>query len=280
MSDAKLLFAGLPHTGKSSFLALLNLAITSSAKVSLSLGHFKDDREYLNGLTNKLLSCEPADRTLVGQSDGLTLSLLTAAGHEIALSIPDLSGETWRDVLTDRVCADDLIERIESTPGICIFVHALDFSNDPTIADVHRAAAALGEEPEHFTADSHQQWGDGTAWSSQVALVDLMQLLSRQFAPEPKRVALVVSAFDVAAGQSPADWIAENAPLADQFLRSNAETVSVRVFGLSAQGGRFDDAQELSELRQRHPLERAYVLDSEGSPVDLDAPIVWALAVD
>ncbi|MBF4563127.1 hypothetical protein ITJ43_13395 [Microbacterium sp. VKM Ac-2870] len=279
MTDARLLFAGVPHTGKSTFLALLNLAITSGARVSLSLGHFQDDREYLNGLTARLMSCEPADRTLLSQSDGLSLSLRTATSQDISLSIPDLSGETWADVLAERVCADTLIDQIEDALGICVFVHASDFTTDPTIAEVHRAANALGESADEYTADAHQGYL-GDARTSQIDLVDLLQILGSQFAPRPKRVALVISAFDVANGQSPVEWLEQNAPFAEQYLRSNLDSTAIRVFGLSAQGGRFDDKDELKALRKRDPLERAFVLGHDGARLELDAPIVWALGID
>lgn len=280
MTDARLLFAGIPHTGKSSFLGLLNLAITSRRSVSLSLGHFRDDREYLNTLTTQLISCEPAGRTLVSQSDGLNLSLRAADSSDLFLTIPDLSGETWRDILLDRVCADPLIDQIEDADGICVFVHAMDFTADPTIAEVHRIASALGEPADEYAADAHEAYMDQKTRSSQVDLVDLLQILGHQFAPKPKRIALIISAFDVAGGQSPSVWLAQNAPLAEQYLRANSDTITVQLFGLSAQGGRFDDKDELKALRKRDPLERAFVVDVDGAQVQIDAPIVWALAID
>lgn len=280
MNSTQILFAGVPHTGKSTFLALLNLGITSGTRVSLALGNYRDDREYLNTLTAKLITCEPADRTLVGQTDGLNLSLQASDGRDIALTIPDLSGETWRDVLSERICAASLIDQIETTDGVCIFLHALDFKEDPTIAEVHRVATALGEEDLGLEPDAHQLYQDVAARSSQIDLVDLLQILGDQYATRPRRIALIVSAFDVVGKQSPQEWLSQHAPLAEQYLRSNCEALSVNIYGLSAQGGRFDDKDELKELRKRDPLGRAFLRDGEGIAVNLDAPIVWALGIE
>jgi len=279
MTSSRMLFAGVPHTGKSSFLALLNLGISLGTRVSLTLGSFSDDREYLNTLTAKLVSCEPADRTHVSQNAGLNLSLRIADGQDISLAIPDLSGETWRDVLSERVCADSLIDDIEETDGICIFLHAGDFTTDPTIADVRRGASALGDQDLDADQDALQIYQDGAARSSQIDLVDLLQVLGDQYAARSRRIALVISAFDVVRNQSPEHWLTQNAPLAAQYLHSNQGKVTARVYGLSAQGGRFDDKGELSDLRKQDPLTRAFVLDHDGTAVDIDAPIVWALGI-
>src|SRR5690606_12418786 len=71
----------------------------------------------------------------------------------------------------------------------------------------------------------------------QVALLDLLQIVGVQFAGgAPRRVSLVLAAFDEISGQTPIEWLRKTAPLVAQYLEANPERPEVHVFGLSAQG--------------------------------------------
>jgi hypothetical protein len=114
---------------------------------------------------------------------------------------------------------------------------------------------------------------------TQVKLVELLQMLRRPpFERRRRRVALVVSAWDLVAGrgESPAGWVSARLPLVDQFLRSNPERYAVAVYGISAQGGDLDrDGDRL--LGERTPARRV-VVEGDGSPPhDLTAPVAWAM---
>jgi hypothetical protein len=277
MTQSNLLFAGIPHTGKTTFLALLSLAITMNKRSSIKLGHFQDDREYLTQVAQRLFSCDEADRTEVGHSNGMGLSIVLPSGDETYLTIPDLSGETWHDLLTDRTWTQDLQDTVEAASGICIFVHAAEFLPDLTLAEVDRIASALGEDDSDAGDDANLMYADPRFQSAQVQLVDLLQLLGDQFAPTARHISLIISAFDTVAGQTPTDWLKENAPLVSQYLDSNTAGVVVQTFGLSAQGGRFDDAEARVALLNRDPLDRAFVVRGNGAAADLDAPVMWAM---
>jgi hypothetical protein len=278
VNETNLLFAGMPHTGKSTYLALLNLAITSAQRCSLRIGNFKDDREYINRLATNLFACEEMERTEVGQSRGLSLSVLDHDGNASLLAIPDLSGETWLELLSERTWRASLQQQVEASTGLCLFVHAVDFEFATTIAEADRAAIALGEDVPG-DEDGDPEHHDEAARSGQVDIVDLLQIVSGQFAHDSRRVSLVISAFDtVTGGRSPRDWVQHAAPLLHQFLTTNAHGPLVAVFGLSAQGGRFDDLASAAELRKTAPLSRAYLLNADGQPTDLDAPIQWAMS--
>lgn len=271
-----LVFAGLPHTGKSTYLGLLNLALTKHQRVKLQLGSYKDDREYLNDLSKTLFDCEEPERTEVGQRRGLALSL-KLEGESHWIEIPDLSGEVWEDVLSDRSLPPDVERAVVSASGICIFVHAGEFKIDPTLAQVANDMTKLGIPP----------GGDNNAFASptpigQVALIDLLQVLGEQFAPrgEGRRVSILLSAFDTAGAKSPEEWVEQCAPLLNQYLRSNPNRPPVRLYGLSAQGGDYQNPDSREKLKAQDPLERSYMIGQDAAPCELDEPIRWALGLD
>jgi len=280
MANSNVIFAGVPHTGKTTFLALLNLALTSDSGTFLRLGTYKDDREYVNDLAKRLFSCEEPDRTEVGQSGGLTLSVSVPDRPEILLSIPDLSGETWLDLIRDRSWTEELQTLVEEASGVCIFIHAADFREDHTIANVARVAFALGEEAESVDESTNAPFADADFHSGQVQLVDLLQILGKQFASKERRISLVISAFDAAGGQPPGAWIAENAPIVHQYLQNKDDSSEVQIFGLSAQGGRFDDQESRSKLLKIEPWKRAFVRSADGTEVGIDQPLLWAMNID
>jgi len=274
MKATEVLFSGLPHTGKTTFIALLGMALTHGRKTSLRLGSYDDDREHVYELGKTLAKCEEADRTHVSQRQGLSMSLAAADGDEYFLRIPDLSGEAWSELVDDRQVDEEFARSIETADGLCIFVHAAKFENDPTIAEVDAAARALGDE--HGGGPGLR---DEKRSSGQVQLVELLQIVGDRLASGSRHLSIVVSAFDLVSDASPNEWIASNAPLAAQYLQTNSSRNSVRIFGLSAQGGSFADDAEKDNLKRKNPIDRASVFRGNGTEGLLDEPVTWALGL-
>ncbi len=270
-------FAGGPHTGKSTYLALLVLAITQQRRVSLALGSFKDDREYVMELARSLVLCEPQPRTNVDERRGLSLSIALPDRESEILEVPDLSGEIWKELLTERTWTLELEQRVGQSQGLCIFVNAARFAEDPTLTDVDRARAALGINNDETLGANVKFAVDEPM--GQLALVDLIQILARQ-PGGPRRIALIVSAFDSSGETQPGEWLTACAPLARQYLGANADSLPIRIYGLSAQGGDFEKKDERTKLRTLNAVERASVLREDGSATDLDEPVRWAMGID
>ncbi|MBG6215570.1 hypothetical protein IWX75_000007 [Arthrobacter sp. CAN_A6] len=259
------ILVGLPHAGKSSYLALLYLAILKKKRCSIQLASSKDDREHVNTLMQALLKCEEASRTEVAQTKGLRLSVRDGEGLEWTLDIPDLSGETWLDALEVGAIDQDLFDEVQRAGAVVVFVHIGDFATDPLISAVNAGADALGadilpEDPE-----------SGPLGPSQVDIAQLLQAVD-EIAEDGCALSIVLSAFDLAGSMTPREWLSNNAPLLDQYITANRTRRPIRLFGLSAQGGNF--VTEKNSLSQIDGLERASILDEEGASVDVDAPIL------
>lgn len=272
MSDLDVVFAGLPGTGKTSYIGLFYFAVTRGESV-LRWGNYADNREHANRLAERLIRCESVERTPLGQSAGLRLSVTSGDLDDALLALPDTSGEVWEHLLVDREWDEDLSSRVSRASALCVFVNAAEWHDDPTIDDARAAANALDPTAPyegHSSPDMEL---------SQVRLLDLIQLLVEA---EPSRLSsrlcIIISAFDTVAVDSPDQWLESNAPLVWQFLGANERTLRWAVFGVSAQGGTYADPDRLEELRQStNLLERGWVKDGEGVRVGAATPVEWAL---
>ncbi len=269
-SAASVMLVGLPHAGKSSYIALLYLAILKRERCSVRLSNHKDDREHVNLLMRALLNCEEATRTEIDQSEGLRLSLRDSSEKSTFLEIPDLSGETWQDVLDEGAIDLALVEQLRRARSIVLFLHVGDFRNDPLISEVVAGADALG-----FDGGYEDESAEPVA-PTQVDIAELLQTIDH-FADARCEISVVLSAYDLARGVAPARWVRDNAPLVDQYVRSNRARRPVRIYGLSAQGGDF--ASERTSLLNEDGLHRAFMMNADGEQVDFDEPLVGALSV-
>lgn len=274
------LFAGRPNSGKTSYLALLYLAIESGQAAGLELGTFRDDREYLNRISEQLQRCEAAIHTEVDEQQELSLSLVVGPDRvPRLLRIPDTSGETWDAALTDRRWPVDLDARVREAATVMLFTHPkVDFEAGTTIVEANAADAALRDTTDLSPPPVPQAGGPDIRAPTQVELVDLLQMLREQRGPRPTRACLVVSAYDLISPQIPPGvWVRRNCPLFAQYVDVNRGWLDVAIYGVSAQGGRFDDEEVRDSLTTQDAVDRAFVLADDGSAVSVDDPVLWAL---
>ena len=307
MSEFQVLFAGLPATGKTTYLALVYLAILEGKASPLELGDYVDDRVHVNEISEALLAGREAVHTGVEDSDELNLSLRTG-DRDFRLRVPDQSGEVWEHALDLRRWSSDLDQRVCDARGLLVFVHSVDLEQAVTIADVEAAAAALDaiDDQESASTDNDvhaavhtpsQNPSDDQAEGpapdqpsgfehavrkrqTQVCLVDLIQALASRSRAVPVRLSLVISAWDrVPATLTPATWVHQNCPLLEQYLRCNERTIDVRIWGVSAQGGSFSDEDSRAKLLVQDAVDRSRAVDADGDVCAVHDPLGWALGL-
>ena len=106
--------------------------------------------------------------------------------------------------------------------------------------------------------------------------MDLLQeILEERSDPFP--IVVIVSAWDRVsfAHASPGAWLADQAPLLEQFLASNARQLPHAVFGVSAQGGEFGDGE--TDSLGEDPWDCAFSVGEDGLRGTLEEPILWLL---
>jgi Double-GTPase 1 len=277
-AERELLLAGLPKTGKTSFLALLYIAISKSRARDLTLGHFRDDHTYLNEIAQRLMQCEEAVHTEVDEGRELLLSLITGPDREeVTLRVPDLSGETWEHVASDREWSLDMEDQVRRSEGIIIFVHSTKIDAHPSIASVDAAAKALGATDGKAT-DTKKARPDLPP--TQVSVIDALQLVCEERSRRPSRAAIVVSAWDLVKDVTPNEWLERECPLVAQYADANAGWLHLATFGISAQGGKFNTKSSREKLSKSDALERAAIVDGDGTEANVADPVLWILRTD
>ncbi len=117
---------------------------------------------------------------------------------------------------------------------------------------------------------------------TQVILVELLQTILRLRAGLPLRLVIVISAWDaqlmVDASVTPQSWLESDVPLLAQFIEANSEHLPTLAFGISAQGGDYENPDELAHL-QGHVTDyiaRVIVSTNTGSKShDITLPVAW-----
>jgi len=275
---SRFILIGLPATGKTSFLAALwYLVQHSQVPHKLTLERLEGDNKYLNQISDAWLLCQPVPRTPTDSEKIVSMVLKdTDSGSTITLTFPDLSGESFSLQWSDRQITISYDNFLKIASGGVLFVNPEP--HKPARID---AAAPLIEEMNHADADADTsvvEW-EPTLAPRQVQLVELLQFIAlRDLFKPPFRLALVISAWDKlkASGISPAKWFATQVPLLFQFLESNRNLFEYTIYGVSAQGGDYAEAEKLTEV---DPSERIDVVSSDGrsSSHDLTEPLLWLM---
>jgi hypothetical protein len=237
---------------------------------------------HLNEIAALWRRAKVQERTVHSGDRTVTISLQTEGAPEFLVSFPDLAGESFQQMWESRECAPTVAASLRSN-GVLLFIHADKIRAPGWIVDDVKQIASLGLAVEP---------GKPVAWNprfapTQVQLVDILQSL--QSAPldaGPRRLAVILSAWDKAApeGKAPDAYLAEHLPLLKQYLEYGLDKAwNVKLFGISAQGGNYDeegkppkdDAQRMREMDV--PSERICVVSSDGPSHDLTEPLHWLL---
>lgn len=287
MSTAKqLLLMGLPATGKTTLVAALwHLVESKEVERSLSLQRLEGDRTALNQLRDLWMNATAPERTEQDTAQPVVLQLVpTACGAPFSLHIPDMAGETYRSQWVHRQWTQEHAERVEKADGILLAIHTK--IRKPTLL-CEIQSAFNGEPPQPPAGKKTGKPASARAWepehaSTQVMLVDLLQFaVAARTGREPLRVAVLFTAWDLvpAPVPKPEDWLEQELPLLAQYLHSNAGLLTIRCYGVSAQGGDYTKAAERRALAdQLLHSERINITGPDCAPHDLTAPIFWLLA--
>jgi hypothetical protein len=285
--SAKALLLGLPSTGKSTFLvALYHLLESGEVVSSLTLERLSEDRGYINEKRARWLGYHETQRTSYENEVEIEMAL-GAGGQELLLHLPDLAGERFERLLTDRQWPEKLGDDVRTCDGFLLFVHPREVKKPIGIHHLQAEIDTLHEatEEEQTAPFSYEKT------PTQVLLVDLLQLLHHARGGEPFKLALIISAYDLITNPrliladepialSPAEWLRETMPLLAQYLNSTLGG-DLRIYGVSAQGGNLTNAEDKVRLKNTlNASERVWVLEGERKHADLSAPIRWLFKLD
>lgn len=275
---------GLPATGKTSFLAALWYLVQHTQVASrLRLERLDGDSKYLNQISQAWAGYELVPHTSVDSEIVVSMLLAdTLTGTKIAMTFPDLSGESFTLQWTTRQVTKGYDDSLKRASGAILFVTPLNYRKpiridmaDPIIEEI--VGGEVKQEPIQEVATGPKPWSPESA-PTQVELVELLQFISGRAYFKPQfRLAIVVSAWDrmIGKGVTPSEWLFSTFPLFRQYLESNGHTFEHMVYGVSAQGCDYGDlAGTLEEI----PSKRIRVDGGEiKNTHDLTEPLLWLM---
>ncbi|OJW12785.1 hypothetical protein [Mucilaginibacter sp. 44-25] len=282
MADKKILFTGLPLTGKTTFIAALWYMLYNHKNDSkLKLGPLTGtDDEYLNEMSNAWMQYEDVPRTSRYKLAGENVSITTVnveSGSTVVLDIPDFSGETFKDHYDQRVWTEDFYNRIQDTNSIMLFVSPRQRNNRPKLIVMEQdllrhMGAKVPEKVIDFTEY------DPEYTPNQVKIVDELQFF-RKFAKWrwPIKIALMISAWDMIqvapnTTTNPEEWLKYHIPLLYQYLKCNGDLFEIKYYGISAQGGNYKNKDKIADL---NPMDRIQLQEGNVYLNDITDPILW-----
>lgn len=295
MANHEHLLIGIPSAGKTSYLAAFWHALrrTESSEAPLVVAELPPDRTYLNRICDEWLEGGEQDHTSSGEHE-IELTIKHVDSDEThRLSVPDISGETYRRQFSQRGWDSDYRARAAEVSGAIVFLHPEHMQFPYAISDVNDVVGEAREPVDDGRSDETDSNDSLIAKAARAAerfdpqlspaaviVVDALQcLIHEPLQKTDLRVAVVVSAWDVIPSgiHDPAVWVERNAPILFQFLQTHCNEITHKFFGVSALGGDVRDPDVRSNLLEMKPSERIQVVG--GGRTQIAAPILWLMEV-
>lgn len=285
MSECSIVVIGLPGSGKTTFLAALwHVIFNRELLTKLRFGSLaRGTQQHLNIIAARWRKAQMQERTIVAGNQVVAINLVDAQGAPTVVTFPDIAGEAFGEMWELRECEAAVAETL-SKGNILLFVHANKINQPHWVADIAAQAAALGP-PE--AEGEPVKWQPDLA-PTQVKLVSLLTLLAESpLDAGPRRVALMLSAWDKASGEglNPTEFLRDKLPLLHQYLSCNSQQWDWCAYGISAQGGDYDEVKDgaaktaaAEALRALDvPSSRIKLVFENTESHDLTLPLAWLM---
>jgi hypothetical protein len=314
--NRKLVIAGMPESGKSTFIAALrHLLVSQDVPTALIATRLSASEKHLNRLEKEWIACEKIERTKQAVEEWVSLFVRRKVdSSEAEIVMPDFSGEAFRRPAATGHCSAAVAAMLLDIDGMLLFTNAdrgaddvrlepfaelladddaLPDNNsilgDDAISDAVARPDGVAARDDAPTAGDdvriHGTAPDGTVpfdpqnMPEEPLLVEMLQILNRQpRIPKERMIAVIVSAWDAVEvpDLAPEDWLKRNRPMVWQYLHSNTALWKVRIYGVSAQGGKLP--KEKAALQNKVPGQRVQIVGHEAQPHDLTAPVEWLMS--
>lgn len=302
---------GGPGSGKTTWLGAVANLIDQELLPQITRTQLSADTRAIDKFSEPLLVGEYPQRTPRDQRDPISLHLSATQDDDaktpFTLQVEDFAGEDMERVFSDRLWPDAWRRWSESANGVLLFVRQPELVPLPAIRSPAERCidGLLGPFPSHGwlgAPDPGAAFGGGFVSETPetprasprdpqrvpttLALIELLQLLRAQRgvatgvrAGHGLRVAIVVTAWDAVHDyKTPNEWLAQNAPILEDYLWSNFAPADVMRFGLSSTGVDLRVSKNASRYDEDP---RGFVVwTNAGEPreePDIGLPMRWAL---
>lgn len=287
------LIVGMPNSGKSTYIgALRHLLVAAEVTTELELSALSENEKHLNALEDKWLNCEQVPRTKPATEGWVEFRVKDRqTSVESNVMLPDLRGEAFEQPACISRCDGDLYQAVATADGIMLFTNA-DREDDSMMTD--DLSDILGDETQTAGGEEAPTQTETSATTmiepppfvpekmpEEVKIVEFLQMANRRpLMARRRKLALFISAWDTVQGNpSPSEWFKQNRPMLHQFLMANAELWDIRVYGVSAQGGKLP-AQQAELKAVACPSKRIQIIGHDVAAHDLSSPLRWLISGD
>jgi hypothetical protein len=274
---------GLPESGKTTLLAAIWHVVRDSGSIStlkfdsLSQGNY----EHINTLAKRWRAGKKQQRTQTSGMKIVSMRLKNTSNRSIEISFPDMPGEDFSR-MWERRELDDGMKGMLSAEAILLMVNGDTIKFPAWVVDQMEIARSAGLPPYQSNL---VDWSANLA-PTQVQVVELLQfLMSGDLNIGPRRLAILISAWDEVEGEGvpPEELVTIKLPLLDQYLKSARDPWTWRIWGVSAQGGVYEDQDKdehleaTDALRELEPSDRIKVVDGKTVNSDITLPLDWLI---
>lgn len=280
MQNRSFFMVGMPESGKTTYVVSLCRSVIYGDKQTLLR---LDQAELPNGFDNieelimQLEGYERLERTRGGKKYDIDIPFIDKEENNVLLSIPDLSGEFFAHLVCDRRIKKEIGEKLICADEILFFINTdtmlgekrLDVNEKSTIKLVNESTKLeVLEQNTDKLVDNKLIVEQQSNKTNQSEVVELLQSIL-YLLNERKKIKFIISAWDKIEKESeyntlsPEDYIKAKLPLLHQFILSNSEKFDYQIWGVSAQGGDFDNEEDLARLQKEGASNLARIIDGE-----------------
>ncbi|OBQ58635.1 TRAFAC clade GTPase domain-containing protein [Mesorhizobium erdmanii] len=282
--DLDISIIGLPESGKTTLLAAIWHVVREggSATVLKFQGLSRGNYEHLNTLAVNWRRGKKPQRTQTSGMKLVSMRLKDVHERTVSVSFPDIPGEDFSRMWEKREFDEETLKTLKTT-AVVLVVNGDTIRFPAWIVDQMAIVKGAGLPVEEAGV---VDWRAELA-PTQVKVVELLQfLMSGELNIGPRRLAVLITAWDQVEGDgmNPAEILAVKLPFLDQYLRNARDPWTWRVWGISAQGGVYEDQEkdeyllETEALRDLdRPSDRIKVVDGEIVRSDITLPLEWLI---
>lgn len=251
MYSTKFFIIGMPCSGKTTYLAMLiNMLIDSSGttKFYKKIEDMPEGYEYFESLGRQLLEGKELARTRISVYNRICIPLWDFTGKKYLLDVPDISGEIFRDLIKDRRITKKIVRRISESECLLFFINYYNMSWEKIIPLQKKKNSNTNEKE---LLDSNLE---DRREVNQSEIVELLQTLLDLKLNKPY-IRFVLSAWDKVEKEKgenilPEKFVKEVFPLLYQFVKTNSKYLKAEYWGISAQGGDFQDPKDIERIKK------------------------------
>lgn len=255
MQTTKFFMVGMPGSGKTTYLAMLsNMLVDGSSDTKLykKVEDMPEGYEHFSEFGKQLLKCKELGRTHRLVYNKLRISLWDVSENEYLLDVPDISGEVFRDLINDRRITQEIADRIRESDCLLFFINYKNMSWEKRIPlqkeDTSKKNIGTNKiEALDLNLEDKRE-------ANQSEIVELLQTLLDLKLNRPY-IRFVLSAWDKVEDEKgtdilPSKFVEEMFPFLYQFVETNSKYLKVEYWGVSAQGGDFQNPRDVERIKE------------------------------